>query len=77
MSDQGSRKGGRGMLCLRASNHLATSNLDLGAMICLADREREQVKSVSDQNRIARCELIELDPSIANQTAPGGRSSVT
>jgi hypothetical protein len=42
----------------------------------LTDGERKQVKSVSGQNRIARCEMIEPDPSIANQTAPGGTSSV-
>jgi len=45
---------------------LATSNLDFGTIICLADGERKQVKSVSGQNRIARCEVIEPDPSIAD-----------
>jgi len=45
---------------------LAPSNLDLGAIICLADREWKQVESISGQNRIARCEVIEPYPSIAN-----------
>src|SRR5215471_20240975 len=54
------------MLCPRACSPLATSHLNLVAIICLADRERKQAKSVSGQNRIARCEMIEPDPSIAN-----------
>src|SRR5215510_11368652 len=65
------------MLCPRARGLLATSNLDLGAIICLANRERKQVKSLSGQNRITRCELIETDPSIANPDHPGGTLSVT
>src|SRR5215468_4125034 len=54
------------MLCPRACSPLATSHLNLGAIICLADRERKQTESVSGQNRIARCEMVEPDPSIAN-----------
>jgi hypothetical protein len=44
---------------------LDPSNLDPGAIICLTHRKREQAESVSGQNRIARCEMIASDPSIA------------
>jgi hypothetical protein len=37
---------------------LATSNLDLGTVIRLANRKWEQTESVSAQNRISRCEMI-------------------
>jgi hypothetical protein len=58
----GSYGGQRHALYPRACSLLATSHLDLGAIICLADGERKQVKSVSCQNRIARCKVIEPDP---------------
>ena len=45
---------------------LASSNLDLSAIICLTHREWKQTKSISGQNRIARREVIEADPSIAD-----------
>src|SRR5262249_49287369 len=48
------------------SRALDSSNLNLGAIICLADRERKQTESISGQNRITRCEMIEPDPSIPN-----------
>src|SRR5215475_9233348 len=46
---------------------LAASNLDFGTIICLADgvMETSYCKSVSGQNRIGRCEVIEPDSSIA------------
>ena len=58
--------GRRHALYPRACSLLATSHLNLGAIICLADGERKQVKSVSGQNRIARCEMIEADPPVTN-----------
>src|SRR5262249_14581437 len=45
---------------------LASSNLDLSAIICLTHRKWKQTKSISGQNRIARREMIEADPSIAD-----------
>src|SRR5262245_9010486 len=45
---------------------LGPSNFDLGAIICLADRERKQTESGSGQNCITRCEVVEPNPSIAN-----------
>jgi hypothetical protein len=52
-------------ICSRAQP-LDPSNLDLGAIICLANRKRKQTERVSGQNRIAGCEMIEANPSIAN-----------
>jgi WD40 repeat protein len=49
---------------------LAPSDLDLGAIIRLTDRKRKQTESVSGQNRIARCEMIEPYPSVANPDYP-------
>ena len=54
------------MTCPRAQSPLTPSNLDLGAIIRLTDRKRKQTERVSGQNRIATCEVIEPDPSIAN-----------
>ena len=48
------------------SHFLYPSNLDPGAIICLTHRKREQPESISGQNCLARGEMIEADPSIAN-----------
>src|SRR5262249_48796854 len=53
-------------MCSRAQPPLNSSNRDLGAIICLTDRKWKQTKSISGQNRIARREMIEADPSIAD-----------
>src|SRR5262245_47045987 len=45
---------------------LAPSNLDIRAIIGLADFKRKQTESFSGQYGIARGEMIEPDPSIAN-----------
>ena len=64
--------GARGMLagvpgvCSRAKPLFIPSNLDPGAIICLTHRKREQPESISGQNCLARGEMIEADPSIAN-----------
>jgi hypothetical protein len=47
-------------------NLLAWRDLHSRAIIRLTDRKVKQTESVSGQNRIARCEVIEPDPSIAN-----------
>src|SRR5262249_20620188 len=53
-------------ICARACGLLAPRDLDLSTILCLAHRKWKQTESVSGQNRIARCEMIEPDPSIAN-----------
>jgi hypothetical protein len=51
---------------VRFYNLLTPSNFDLCAIIRLTDGEVKQTEGVSGQNRFARCEVIEPDPSIAN-----------
>jgi hypothetical protein len=48
------------------STSLDWRDLHSRAVIRLANRKWEQSESLSGQNRIARCEMIEPDPSIAN-----------
>ena len=51
---------------VKSAGFVSSRNLDFDTIICPADGEWKQVKSVSGQNRIARCEMIEPDSSMAN-----------
>ena len=59
-----------GVAVPKSAESLTPSNLDPNAIIRLTHRKRKQAESVSGQNRIARCKVIERDPSIANPDHP-------